>query len=98
MILWAEITFSENFRKKFVEIAISCIFAPLKTRNRERGFLAQLVQSIWFTPRGSGVESLRTQKKGTKPFQKFGFLALVPEHPVYTQGLPLPRKLGPSGI
>ena len=31
-----------------------CIFAPLKTRNR-LGLLAQLVQSIWFTPRGSGV-------------------------------------------
>ena len=72
----------EFFRKKFVEIAISCIFAPLKTRNRERGFLAQLVQSIWFTPRGSGVESLRTHKKGTKPFQKIRVLSSVgSEHP-----------------
>ncbi len=23
--------------------------------NQKQGFLAQLVQSIWFTPRGSGV-------------------------------------------
>jgi hypothetical protein len=46
-----------------------CIFAPLKTRNR-LGLLAQLVQSIWFTPRGSGVRIPQGPQRFTETFQK----------------------------
>ncbi len=53
---------------------------------REHGFLAQLVQSIWFTPRGSGVripqdpqnqEEKQTKLLKTKTFRSFSFSRLT---------------------
>jgi hypothetical protein len=47
-----------------------------KQENKSRGFLAQLVQSIWFTPRGSGVRIPQDpQKRKRNLSKKFGFLA-----------------------
>ena len=51
-----------------------CIFAPLKTRDR-LGLLAQLVQSIWFTPRGSGVRIPQGPQKLSDYSESFLFYA-----------------------
>ncbi len=71
-----------------------CTTLNEKTTKKSRGFLAQLVQSIWFTPRGSGFESLRTHRKGNETFKKIRVLSSVgSEHLVYTQrvGVRIPQ-------
>ena len=46
--------------------------------NQKQGFLAQLVQSIWFTPRGSGVRiPHRPQEKAETKVSAFLFSTSV---------------------
>ena len=71
-----------------------------KQENKSRGFLAQLVQSIWFTPRGSGVRIPQDPQKGNETFKKnIGLLAQLVQSIWFTprgSGVRIPQ--GPQNL
>ena len=67
-----------------------------RENNSKRGFLAQLVQSIWFTPRGSGVRIPQDPQKVRNPLKIRVLSSVGSEHLVYTQRVGGSNPSGPT--